>query len=62
MLLGFAVAIMGAIMKFVLDLWSISWLIDFGGMVIMVIGVIVAILGLIGLVMGGRNGRRHSHL
>ena len=52
MVVGIAVAIMGLIMKFVLDLWIIHWLIDFGGVVMLIIGIIAAALGLIGMLRG----------
>ncbi len=52
MMVGIAVAIMGLIMKFALDLWIIHWLIDFGGVVMLIMGIIVAALGLIGMLKG----------
>ncbi len=52
MMVGIAVAIMGLIMKFVLDLWIIHWLIDFGGVAMLIMGIIVAALGLIGMLRG----------
>ena len=52
MMVGIAVAIMGLIMKFALDLWIIHWLIDFGGVAMLIMGIIVAALGLIGMLRG----------
>ncbi len=52
MMVGIAVAIMGLIMKFALDLWIIHWLIDFGGLAMLIMGIIVAALGLIGILRG----------
>ena len=56
---GFAVAVMGIIMKFVLYLWFVHWLINFGGAVMLVIGIIMTALGLIGLL---RDGGRKKYI
>ena len=52
MMVGIAVAIMGLIMKFALDLWIIHWLIDFGGVAMLIMGIIVAAMGLTGILRG----------
>lgn len=51
-LVGFIIAVLGIIMKFVNDLWFVQWMISFGGMVMLVIGIALALVGLIGLVAG----------
>ena len=56
--LGIAVAVMGVIMRFILHLWFISWLIEFGGVVMLVIGIILAVIGLIGMLKGGGKKTR----
>ena len=56
--LGIAVAIMGVIMRFILHLWFVSWLIEFGGVVMLVIGIILAVIGLIGMLKGGSRKTR----
>lgn len=56
---GFAVAVMGIIMKFVIYLWFVQWLINFGGAVMLVIGIIMTVLGLIGLL---RDGGRKKYI
>ena len=56
--LGIAVAVMGVIMRFILHLWFIGWLIEFGGVVMLVIGIIMAVIGLIGLLKGGSRKTR----
>ncbi len=56
LILGVVVAVMGAIMKFVLYLWFVSWLIAFGGIVMLIIGIILAAIGLIGMFRG--EGRK----
>jgi len=56
---GFAVAVMGIIIKFVLHLWFVHWLINFGGTVMLVIGIIMTVLGLIGLL---RDGGRKNYI
>ena len=56
--LGIAVAFMGAIVRFVLHLWFVSWLIEFGGVVMLIIGIIATMLGLIG-VLKGSGGKRY---
>ena len=53
---GIAVSVMGMVMKFVLHLWFVHWLIQFGGMVMLVMGIIMAVIGLLGVVKG--SGRR----
>lgn len=55
--LGIALAVVGTIMNFVLRLWFVSWLIDFGGVVMLIIGIIIAALGLIGLLKGSGSKR-----
>ena len=55
---GIAVAIMGVVMKFVLDLWIIHWLIEFGGMTMLIVGAILAGIGLIGMFRG--DSKRYS--
>lgn len=57
--LGVAVAVIGMIIKFVLHLWLVQWLIEFGGGVMLVIGVVMAIIGLIGMFRGGGQ-QQHS--
>ena len=58
--LGIAVAVMGVIMRFILHLWFIGWLIEFGGVVMLVIGIIMGVIGLIGMLKGGdRKTRIH---
>ena len=52
-MVGFVIAILGIIMKFVNDLWFVQWMINFGGMITLVIGIALALVGLIGLVAGG---------
>ena len=56
--LGIAVAVMGVIMRFILHLWFIGWLIEFGGVVMLVIGIILAVIGLIGMLKGGNRKTR----
>lgn len=56
--LGIAVAVMGVIMRFILHLWFISWLIEFGGVVMLVIGIILAVIGLLGMLKGGARKTR----
>ena len=56
--LGIAVAVMGVIMRFILHLWFIGWLIEFGGVVMLVIGIILAVIGLIGMLKGGARKTR----
>lgn len=56
--LGIAVAVMGVIMRFILHLWFVSWLIEFGGVVMLVIGIILAVIGLIGMLKGGARKTR----
>lgn len=56
--LGIAVAVMGVIMRFILHLWFIGWLIEFGGAVMLVIGIILAVIGLIGMLKGGAKKTR----
>ncbi|MYC08259.1 MAG: hypothetical protein F4X57_13995 [Chloroflexi bacterium] len=58
LMLGIAVAVMGVIMRFILHLWFISWLIEFGGVVMLVIGIILAVVGLIGMLKGGDKKTR----
>lgn len=57
LMLGVAVAVMGVIVKFVLHLWLVQWLMEFGGGVMLVIGIIMAIIGLIGMFKGGERQR-----
>ena len=52
-MVGLVIAILGIIIKFVNDLWFVQWMINFGGMVTLVIGIALALVGLIGLVAGG---------
>ena len=60
LMLGIAIAIMGVIMQFILHLWFVHWLIEFGGVVMLVIGIIMAIIGLIGILKGSdRKTRIH---
>ena len=56
--LGIAVAVMGVIMRFILHLWFIHWLIEFGGVVMLVIGIIMSVIGLIGMLKGGDKKTR----
>ena len=56
-MVGFVIAILGIIMRFVNDLWFVQWMINFGGMVTLVIGIALALVGLIGLVAGGLSGK-----
>ena len=56
--LGIAAAVMGVIMRFILHLWFVSWLIEFGGVVMLVIGIILAVIGLIGMLKGGTRKTR----
>ena len=56
-MVGFIIAILGIIMRFVNDLWFVLWMINFGGMVTLVIGIALALVGLIGLVAGGLSGK-----
>lgn len=58
LMLGIAVAVMGVIMRFILHLWFINWLIEFGGVVMLVIGIILAVVGLIGMLKGGDKKTR----
>ena len=57
LVLGISVAVMGVIMKFVLHLWFIHWLINFGGVIMLVIGIIMAAVGLIGMFRDGSSKR-----
>ena len=57
LMLGVAVAVMGITMKFILHLWFVQWLIQFGGAVMLVIGIIMAVIGLIGVIRGGDRKR-----
>ncbi len=60
LMLGLAVAVMGVIMRFILHLWFIHWLIEFGGVVMLVVGVIMSIIGLIGMLkVGDKKTRIH---
>ncbi len=52
-MVGLVIAILGIIIKFVNDLWFVQWMINFGGMVTLVIGIALALVGLIRLVAGG---------
>ena len=58
LMLGIAVAVMGVIMKFILHLWFIHWLIEFGGVLMLVVGIIVSAIGLIGMLKGGDKKTR----
>ena len=57
LMLGVAVAVIGITMKFILHLWFVHWLIQFGGAVMLVIGIIMAVIGLIGVIRGGDRKR-----
>ena len=52
MVASIAVAFMGLIIKFAIDLWIIHWLIEFGGVVLLVIGIVLGALGMIGMLKG----------
>ena len=57
LIVGIAVSVMGIVMKFVLHLWFVHWLIEFGGMVMLVMGIIMAVIGLLGVVKGSSRRR-----
>lgn len=58
LMLGIAVAVMGVIMRFILHLWFIHWLIEFGGVVMLIVGIIMSVIGLIGMLKGGDKKTR----
>lgn len=58
LMLGIAVAVIGLIMRFVLHLWFLHWVIEFGGGIMLIIGIILAIVGLVGLLKGGTRKTR----
>ena len=58
LMLGIAVAVMGVIMRFILHLWFVHWLIEFGGVVMLVVGIIMAVIGLVGMLKGGDKKTR----
>ena len=55
--LGIAVAIVGVFMSAILDLWIVRWVIEYGGMILLVIGIIMAAIGLIGMFKGDGDRR-----
>ncbi len=59
--LGIVVAVMSVFMRFLLDLWIVRWIIEYGGMIMVVIGVIIAAIGLIGMFKGD-DDRRNAKL
>ena len=61
-LVGFIIAVLGIIMKFVNDLWFVQWMISFGGVVMLVIGIALALVGLIGLVAGVASGKNKKFM
>ena len=54
--LGILVAIMGLVISMVRQLWIVGWLIDFGGLAIIVLGIMLAVVGVIGMLKGVSKG------
>ena len=61
LMLGIAVAVIGLIMRFVLHLWFIHWLMEFGGGIMLIIGIILAVVGLVGMLKGGGARKTRIH-
>ena len=54
--LGILVAVMGLVISFVRQLWIVGWLIDFGGLAIIVLGIMLAVVGVIGMLKSVSKG------
>jgi protein-S-isoprenylcysteine O-methyltransferase Ste14 len=57
---GFALAVVGAIMRYAVTAHATGFNIHTAGVILLVVGIIMAIVGLLMLLLGGRT-RRTSH-